>query len=382
MRKYINPFIRLSENFHVSINPHIESLLKIAEENGSASYNKDHFQNPRIKGKIYLLKKILDDVKHLSISLALLDQIESLLVEVQKELEYHFREYKLAICFAFSQPENKMKLEEAIGFLTQYTLEEGYRDPANFHISYVGYHINGFPPDCDFKFYGVLKDNKVKVIGPLCYPEDKLDEKLGEQIYSCRTRDEHNNIVEKFKDSDPLYYQKVLNETRTDFTLFCKKVHESNKKLLGDIERLLESINSIIKVHTNKSLILNIEDIKTIYNLLVTNNYIKEKIERFMYIFSIDYVSNAKNKLTWLRSGPRLKYFIDQLIIKYQFCSNHNLWIADRFLMEDVKDLRKYLGKQTHSKEYQDLINRILKNDPIFKFFLKNNPNLAIPEAI
>jgi hypothetical protein len=358
MYQFEDLFIKISNDFHTEINPILEQI-------NSESKQSVWFERKSISGKFFIVKGLLLSLTASESKQYQLMQLINILEIYKIRLTEYFNSNNIATCFVYnSVPENINKTKHYFESLLDYSVSYQF----SLEIGYcfmIGLGMIGFPNDCSYKFEAKLINNEIAINEQ--YDPFPWNIGKGKIIGSpLKTRQEQIEIENELykKEHDLLTKGEKLNLQK--FTDFAKNTHLKIIALLEDFNTCANLCKSIIEKKQKDSTPANLPEIERIHSVLI-NGYIMEPFERFLAVFQSGY---SDEKLTWLKTGTELKFFIDRLNEKLDLSNEINKWAGQRFeLLKPVKNMTGYLSKQTSKDEYQLLIQGNLRKNPLYKLF-------------
>lgn len=360
MYKHEDLFIKICDNFHNEINP---SLVQIAP----TVANNFWFERKSILGKFFIIKNILLSLNGNDIAQYQIVNLQNILKKYKIILDTYFESHNIATCFVYFAPENLKETEKYLNQFSDIQLNAVHYHSFDYGKIYMlGIDIIGFPNDCEFKLSASIKNGKISIeknSNPY-HPIEKERGKLFSDLQ--RTIEEQDNAARKKQLINPKLWEKKKNKTITRFEDFTNETHAIIISLLNDFDKCNYLCNSLIESILNSTTPKNLAEYKRIHSVL-HGTYIEESLEKFVSIFNSNY---SGVKLIWLKSGPELKYFIDQLNIKLSVSDEINKWADARIIMKKpIKDMPSYLSKQTSKTDYVNLTHAIIKKDLLYKLF-------------
>jgi hypothetical protein len=292
--------------------------------------------------------------------------LKNTLEKYKSILSNYFESNNIATGFVYFAPENNKAVSAYFNqtdYFTDYFTLLGV-----CHVYCLNVDMVGFPNDCSFKLGAKSKDGSLLVEAkqdPLFTIEEERGKLIGNPK---RSRAEQYRIEEEIRAKNYNLFKKGEAKAKEYFNSFASKIQEENKDLLNDFDHCIELCETLQQAIEKSSFSPNHSDIEKIYTAL-KDIYFSVPFETFLNIFSPHY--NGE-KITWLKSGPELKYFIDNLNIKLNLVTEINKWAGERFsLSKPISNMALYLGKQTIKSDYQLLIHHNLRRNPIFKLFME-----------
>lgn len=351
-------FMKICDNFHDEIN---QVLIDIEPTTGAHFW----FERKSIEGKFFILKDLLLSLNATDIARYQLINLKNILNKYKPILENWFSSHDIATGFVYFYPEDLRKTENYFHQFEDCQIN-WYHEISTGYLYMIGIEIVGFPNDCTFKLIARLKNDKIIIkecLDPLFLIEYERGKLIGNPR---RDRQEQEKIEYEIHQKDPLRWKKGKENAKNKFENFAQETKDKIDLLLSDFDRCIELCNSLIESIVNDTEQKNLPELEKIFTIL-KGTYINETLDRFLSIFNSNY---SGEKLIWLKSGPQLKYFVDQLNRKLKLSDEINKWADVRFKMSTrVNRLPGYLGKQTSKGEYQLLTQGNLKKEPLFKLF-------------
>ena len=357
MIQYEDLFIKICHDFHNEINP---LLIEIEPSTKQEFW----FERKSINGKFYILKDLLLSLNRSDVAQYQLISLRNILKKYKTRLEIYFESHNVATCFIYFSPENTRAIT---GFFKQLDDYGDYRWSLHIgHLHMIGFDMVGFPNDCSFKLSARFKNGEI-TIQEHRDPMFEIEREKGKLIgYPQRTRQEQVSIEDNFIVQNPEHWAKANQNAINEFEDFAKNTHTNRIELINDFDKCNDLCNTLIDSIVTNTTPQNLPELERIYSILY-GTYIEESLEKFISIFNNNFFGE---KLIWLKSGPELKYLIDQLNGRLKISDEINKWAGIRIEMNtSVKDLSIYLRKQTTKGEYLLLNHGNLKKDPLFKLF-------------
>lgn len=357
MKKHEELYAQICDNFYNEINP---LLMKI---DNSCEFEY-WFDKKDISGKFFIIKDLSLALTENNIDQHLLVSLKDILHKYRLILSNYFNSNNIATGFIYFAPENNKAIREYF-YNTDFQIDY-FTLLGVCHIYCVGIDMIGFPNDCSFKLTAYVKNNELK-IEKKQDPLFSIEEERGKLIAAPqRSRSENHRIEEEIRKNNSELWKKGEARAKEYFNVFASKIKARNENILNDFSNCIDLCISLQQSIEKKTFANYRSDIEKIYSAL-KDSYFDVSFETFLNVFSPLYEGE---KITWLKTGPELKYFIDNLKSKFSLSTNINSWANDRFEMKKpVSNMALYLGKQTSKGEYQLLMQRNLRRNPIFKLF-------------
>lgn len=359
MKHYEDLFIKICEDFHFEVNPLIERINK-------ESIKNIWFDSKDIKGKFYIIRDLLLSLNKSDFQITDLKELEKLLHLYKLKLQGYWEDYPVATCLIFINPENSIKIETFINSIGHYWFNQSSHYNHLFTAYFIGIGIIGFPQDCYFKSTARLQNKEIYYEDQF-HPKSIIEIEKGKSLTNPdRTSDEQDklnySILGNYRDE----FNELFKEQIEGFKNFSNITRERILRLFQDFDYCITLCNTIIETVRNDFEMERNSNLEKIFTVL-RNGYITDEYESFTDIFNPTY---SGNKLIWLKSGPELKYFVDQLNGKMKLSNNINIWISQRFIMKKpITDMLRYLGKQTNEPGYDLLIKGLKPKDPLYLLF-------------
>lgn len=355
MSQHEDLFIKISTDFHNEINA---SLKDIDQEIA----NKEWYCHKNIHGKFFLIKPTLLSLNGKDVSKSKLMILQSTLKFYHSKLVQFFENEQLATGFVYFAPDDIEKTQSYFDQFQEYTIKSFWIENQGYRY-YIDINIIGFPNDCSYKLLGRIKEGKIIVIKK-DHPFTNIEIEKGKlMITTSRSRSQQNKIEDEIAEKNKDSRKKIMTNIAKSFMEFCEETRMMNEKLLLDFEQAIVSIDLILARDQNDGYLLDINKIEAIFKVL-SNGYINVGFDEFKSVFKIQ---TPLFKIVWLKSGPRLKYLIDRLNLKYQISTEINLWAAERYEKPNISDMATYLRKQTSKAEYHSLIYENIPKDDLYR---------------
>lgn len=361
MYQYENLWIKISDDFHAEINPLLEQLNPDA-------INHYWFKKKSIQGKFFVVNDLLLSLNGTDVNQYPLIKLKNILEAYKIRIKSYLGTHNIATCFVYINAENMVNTENYFNQFKDYFNYSYFSMIAINSCFMFPLDFIPFPNDCSYKLIAkILNDNILieEKYDPLFEIEKQQRELMGNIE---RTRDEQYQIEINIQKQNPELWKKGEDNALNKFKEFAQKTHEKNIQLVDDFNRCIILCNSLIEKQQKDTTPANLPETEKIYAVLI-NGYIQEPLEKFQAIFQSNY---SGEKLTWLKTGTELKYFVDRLNEKLNLSNEINKWVAERFeLLRPVKNMASYLSKQTSKGEYQLLKQGNKRKDPLYKIFLE-----------
>lgn len=358
MYQHENLWIKISDDFHTEINPILEQL-------SPEVINHYWFKKRSIQGKFFIINNLLLSLNGTGTNQYLLIKLKNTLEAYKTRIKSYFDTNYIATCFVFLSPENITPIRNYFDRFSEYQLFFQWGISIGY-IFQIGLDIIGFPNDCSFKFTARISEKNQIDIETRYYPLSDVEKEKGIEFGdSNRTREQQEEIETNLYKQQPGLRMIAEKNAIEDFKNFATKIHQIILTMTEDFDRCINLCNTIIDKIQKDTTPANQPEIEKIYSVL-KNGYIQEPFEKFATIFQPEY---SGQKIIWLKSGPELKYFVDQLNEKLNLSNTINKWTDIRIELKNVKNLATYLSKQTTKGEYQLLSQGLLSKNPIYKLF-------------
>jgi len=355
MSQHEDLFIKISTDFHNEIN----ALLK---EINPLIVNQYHYNQKSIEGKFFLINSILMWMNGSETTISTLTKFRQSLEFYEAKLTNYFEDQQLATCFVYFEPEDLYKTELYFAQIGEFAQTSFWSDGLA-HGFFLNMDVVGFPNDCSYKLCAKLKNEEIDV-KPHAQPYSDIEIEKGKLMKTTtRSISERYEIEMDFREKNLDCVKKINLSIAKSFREFCIETRKSNEKLLQNFKNATKSINTLIQRLSNKAQTIEEAKIEAYFKVL-SAEYINVGFETFSSIFKS---VPPETKILWLKSGPRLKYFIDAIGIKLGISTGINKWAAERFEMLNKENLASYLRKQTTATEYVDLLHERLPKDELFK---------------
>ncbi|MGD9928876.1 MAG: hypothetical protein AB7U05_02555 [Mangrovibacterium sp.] len=358
MYRHEELYQKICENFHDELNPLLEQL----DETVIKNY---WFDRCNIYGKFFLLKDLLVVIKHADAKPHLLVRLRNTLKGYKKTLQFYYDSNPIASGFVYFMPENIQKTEPYF-YQFDYSITDHYSTLEGYSMYCLDFEVVGFPNDCSFKLISKMKDGEI-IVYQMDDPIFEIEIERGKLIGNPQiTRGEQNRIEQEQRAQNYESYKKKEARVKDYFYKFAFKVKKQKDDLLADIDQCIELCSSLIAAFEENSLSPHLAEIERFFSAL-NGSYIDIEFQSFADIFSPNY---SGSKVPWLKTGPELKYFVDNLNRKLNLSPKINQWTSERFEMpEPISDMASYLGKQTSKDEYKLLIQGNLRRNQLFLLF-------------
>jgi hypothetical protein len=356
MLYYEDLYIKISDDF----NNEIDALLSEIDKSVTQNY---WFNKKSIRWKIVVVKDVLLSLNKNEFRLSQILPLLNHIVVYKEKVEKYIDSNDIATCFIYFYPENYDKTHDDLTKLMDYSFN--FRHGISEGKKYmIGLGIKGFPVDCAIKFTAKKKNGNI-IIEIKHHPTTPAELQRGGLIGNLkRSRMDHERM---YGNDQRRLIDENFEDYQKEFLVFA---NETNSRIINTLENfgqcidLCNSLIESIKINPNLG---NLSEIEHIYSILQENNYINISKEKFISVFNTDF---SGEKLTWLKSGPSLKYFLDQINEKFKVSNEINKWAETRFRMEKpINNLSVYLGKQGSTNEYSLLSHKNLKRDPLYILF-------------